>query len=123
MNDHYSEKVAMQRYLKMLGQSRPFFLKQGYDLEQFAKDMHTNRAYASRFVNQTLGTSFPQLLQSLRLAHAERLMHTFPEMKLTDICISSGFSNPTSFRRTYASKHGHSPSEDMHKANNKRQEK
>lgn len=115
MNEHYSEKFAMQRYLKMLGQSRPFFLKADYDLEQFTKDLHTNRAYASRFVNQTLGTTFPKLLQSLRLAHAERLMHTFPEMKLTDICISSGFNNLTSFRRIYIAKHGHNPSEDMKK--------
>lgn len=105
----------MQRYLKMLGQSRPFFLDAGYSLENFTKDLHTNRAYASRFVNQTLGTTFPKLLQTLRLAHAERLMHTFPEMKLTDICISSGFANLTSFRRIYTAKHGHAPSEDMHR--------
>lgn len=112
MSQHYSEKAALKRYMEMLGMPRPFFLYSGYSLEQFSKDMETNRAYASRFVNQTLGTSFPKLLQTLRLAHAERLMHTFPEMKISDICLSSGFSNLTSFRRAYANKHGHAPSED-----------
>lgn len=111
MNERYSEKDAMQRYMKMLGQSRPFFLNADYNLEQFTKDLQTNRAYASRFVNNTLGTTFPKLLQSLRLAHAERLMHTFPEMKLSEIWQSSGFNNAVSFRRIFFNKHGQTPSE------------
>ncbi|MBQ0018902.1 MAG: helix-turn-helix transcriptional regulator [Bacteroidales bacterium] len=108
---HFSEKTAMQRYMKILGASQPFFLNPNYNLEDLCKDLQTNRAYASRFVNKELGTSLPQLLRSLRLAYAERLTHNFPNMSITDIARSSGFNNLTSYRRAYVEKYGCTPSE------------
>lgn len=113
MRHPFSEKTAMQRYMKMLGHSRPFFLDPDYNLEMLCKDLGTNRAYASRFVNVSLGTSLPQLLRSLRLAYAERLRHNSPQMKISEIAQSSGFNNPTSFRRAYFAKFGCNPSEGM----------
>lgn len=111
MQHHFSETATMQRYMKMLGQKRPFFLNPDYNLENLCKDLDTNRAYASRFVNQTLGTTLPQLLRSLRMAYAERLRHNFPNMKIMEIALSSGFNNTTSFRRAYMEKYGCTPTE------------
>ncbi len=110
---HFSEKATMQRYMKMLGQSQPFFLNPDYNLEQLCKDLETNRLYASRFINQTFGTKFPTLLRKLRLAYAERLAHNEPEMSITEVALNSGFNNMTSFRRAYAEKYSCCPSEGM----------
>ena len=51
------------------------------------------------------------LVRELRLNHAVRLMNEHPEMSLEQICLASGFSNATSFRRSFKEKFGISPSE------------
>ena len=51
------------------------------------------------------------LVRELRLNHAVRLMNEHPEMSLEQVCLTSGFSNATSFRRSFKEKFGISPSE------------
>ena len=51
------------------------------------------------------------LVRELRLNHAVRLMNEHPEMSLEQVCLASGFSNTTSFRRSFKEKFGISPSE------------
>lgn len=102
---HFNEITAMKQYLQMLGSQTPFFLDPDYSLERLAEELHTNRAYASHFVNNKLGTSFPTLLRSLRIAYAERLMHNCPKMRITEVARQSGFSNATTFRRAWKDKH------------------
>ena len=51
------------------------------------------------------------LVRELRLNHAVRLINEHPEMSLEQVCLSSGFSNTTSFRRSFKEKFGISPSE------------
>ena len=50
-------------------------------------------------------------VRELRLTHAVRLMNEHPEMRLEQVCLASGFSNTTSFRRSFKEKFGISPSE------------
>ena len=108
---HFSEKLAMQRFNRLVGGRHPFYLDPKYNLEALCKDLQTNRAYASRFINQTLGTTFPQLLRKLRLEYAERLSASFPKMSITDVALSCGFNNITSFRRAFFDHYGCTPSE------------
>ena len=56
-------------------------------------------------------TRLTTLVRELRLNHAVRLMKEHPEMSLEQVCLSSGFSNTTSFRRSFKEKFGISPSE------------
>ena len=51
------------------------------------------------------------LVRELRLNHAVRLMNEHPDMSLEPVCLASGFSNATSFRRSFKEKFGISPSE------------
>lgn len=51
------------------------------------------------------------LVRELRLNHAVRLMNENHEMSLEQVCLASGFSNATSFRRSFKEKFGISPSE------------
>ena len=46
------------------------------------------------------------LVRELRLSHAVRLMNEHPEMSLEQVCLASGFSNATSFRRSFKEKFG-----------------
>lgn len=113
MHHHYSEKKAMQRYAKMLAQKRPFYLNANYNLEMLMKDLDTNRAYASRFINNTLNTSFPTLLRNLRIDYAIKQIKTHHNMKISEIALSSGFNNMTSFRRAYFDRFGCTPSNNI----------
>lgn len=118
MKHKFDIKFAMQRYNKMLAQKRPFFLNANYCLENLMEDLKTNRAYASAFINDTLGTTLPQLLRKLRIEHAEQLIKNFPNMKMNEVARCSGFNNLTSFRRAYKSKYGCTPSEGFAKCCN-----
>lgn len=51
------------------------------------------------------------LVCELRLIHAVRLMDEHPEMSLEQVCLASGFSNTVSFRRSFKTRYGISPSE------------
>ncbi|MBQ0049557.1 MAG: helix-turn-helix domain-containing protein [Bacteroidales bacterium] len=115
MRHKFDVKSAMQRYTKMLAQKRPFFLNSNYCLENLMEDLKTNRAYASAFVNETLGTTLPQLLRKLRIEYADNLIQNFPTMKLNEVARCSGFNNLTSFRRAYKAKYGITPSEGFSK--------
>lgn len=51
------------------------------------------------------------IVRELRLNYAVHLMNEHPEMSLEQVCLASGFSNATSFRRSFKEKYGISPSE------------
>ena len=56
-------------------------------------------------------TRLTTIVRELRLNYAVHLMNEHPEMSLEQVCLASGFSNATSFRRSFKEKFGISPSE------------
>ena len=95
------KKKISERYAALLSEASPFFLKQDYDIEEFANDLATNRSYASRFVNEVLGTSFPTLLNKLRLAYIIRMKHENPKEPICRLAAAAGYKNAHSFRRAF----------------------
>lgn len=106
-----TQKEIRQRYIQMLAESRPRFLEKGYSITEFAADLGTNRSYASRFVNNELKITFPNLLIRLRLAHFLRLKNENPQALIKTLVAECGFSSPFSFRRAFAKTYGATPTE------------
>lgn len=99
------------KYKEMVNAHPPFYVKPSYSIKDLAKDLGTNRTYASRFVNQTMGVKFTDLLSELRLSYLLELHKEQPGATITWLAHQSGFSNMFSFRRTFFKKFGTTPTE------------
>ena len=58
-------------------------------------------AHAAFCINSQRGCSFSQFVTDYRINHAKELMHRQPEMKISDICVNSGFFTESSFFRAF----------------------
>lgn len=99
-----------KRYHAMLEEEPDFFLQPDCNIYMFADRMRLNRSYASRFVNQHLKTSFPQLVRACKLNKVEELMRAYPEKNLRELICEAGFNCELTFRRAYMEKYGELPS-------------
>lgn len=97
--------------MHLLSEKKLFFLDKNYSIIEFAADLGTNRSYASRFVNIELGITFPNLLNSLRLAHFMRLKDENPKKSIKYLADYCGFNCTLSFRRAFIKEYGMTPSE------------
>ena len=87
------------------------YLNSELKLIDMADALNTNRNLISSCINQKRGCSFSQLVGSYRVEHAKRLLRSLPDTKISEIWMQSGFSNETSFFRTFKAITGMTPSE------------
>jgi AraC-like DNA-binding protein len=87
--DHYEERIA---------------------LEELAASEHLNPYYASHLVKKTLGLTFQQFLNAIRLEFAEKKL-AFTRDSLTRIAGECGFSSPDYFNRCFFDWHGITPAQ------------
>jgi len=105
----YSCQNAKQKYISMLSAEPLFYVQPNYTVDMFAKDLGTNRTYASRFCNDDLGVSFSCLMNKLRLARFIKLKMERPRARSRELMEMCGFTNIYSFRRAFAANYGMSP--------------
>lgn len=79
-------------------------------LSEIAEMEHLNYHYLSHFIKGTLGLSFSEFLNSLRLDTAEKLLVT-TDSSIISISNKSGFSNVSSFNTLFKNEHGLTPTE------------
>ena len=81
---------------------RKLFLHPDLRLADLTEVMHTNRTYLWRALRDE-GTTFSELVNTMRIEYAVELMDNHPDMAMSDICVRSGFSNLDSFYRRFRS--------------------
>lgn len=101
----YKEKLEA-----WLEQDKPY-LNPDFQLMDLRVVLPMNRTYLSQFINNTYGCSFYQFVNRHRIEEAQRLMREYPEMKMTDVAIHSGFASREAFARTFTQITGTSPRE------------
>lgn len=86
------------------------YLNPKLKLGDMATAIGTNRTYLSRYLNNTLHTTFYDYINNLRLEYATRLMSR-GKYSVTAIASMSGFNSYSTFRRVFIAKHGFAPTE------------
>ena len=79
-------------------------------LDMLAEQYNTTAKYLSKLIKDKLGIKFTAFLSDLRVLKAQDLLLK-SKKSIDDICTLSGFSNRTSFSRTFKAKTGLTPSE------------
>lgn len=87
-----------------------FYLTPDTNMDDVAREMGTNRTYLSRMLKAEFDTTFSELVTTLRMAHAERLLRE-TEVSIMEIAVQSGFADDRYFARRFKKIHGISPVE------------
>ncbi|MBR1668463.1 MAG: helix-turn-helix domain-containing protein [Bacteroidaceae bacterium] len=92
--------LLMQRICDLMEQ-RQWFLNSELKVSDVAKELGTNSRYVSDCIKAKRDCSFTQFVNGYRVEHAKGIMHDCPDMKIATLSMESGFSNETSFFRTF----------------------
>lgn len=100
----------MQRINDVM-ESQKLYKNSELKLSDLANAVGSNRRAVSDCINSQAGNSFNQYVNTFRTEHAKRIIRQYPDRKLSDIYIESGFANETSFFRTFKALTGMTPKE------------
>ena len=79
-------------------------------LSELAAELGTNRTTLSNYLNQEVGTTFYDYINSHRVSEAERLLaEPSGHWSVEQLAEMSGFNSVSTFRRAFSKKHGMSP--------------
>ena len=92
-------------------ESQKLYKNSELKLSDLANAVGSNRRAVSDCINSQAGCSFNQYINAFRTEHAKRIIRQYPDRKLSDIYIESGFANETSFFRTFKALTGMTPKE------------
>lgn len=110
------DAALMQRINDVMEREKSY-LDSNLKLSDVAAYLGTNRNTISNCINSQLGCSFSQFVNNYRIKHAQTLMHIRPDMKISEVWSSSGFTTESSFFRTFKAVTGMTPSEWKQKNN------
>lgn len=89
------------------------YIQQNYktvNISSLATAFHYSEAYLSKLISRNMNESFTDLLRTLKLEHATKLLlHT--TMKIGDISNTVGYISVNHFTRIFRQKHGMTPRE------------
>ena len=107
--DSPRDEQLMQRIIRLMEEQRPYL---DSDLKQadVATALGVRLDEVSRCINSN-AFNFSQFVNGYRIEYAKQLMLQKPGIKMTQVAIESGFSNETSFYRTFKAIVGMPPSE------------
>ncbi len=108
--DPKADALLMQRINDMMEREKPY-LDSDMKLSDLATALGTNRNTISSCINSQYGSSFSQFVNSYRINHAQKLMRTKPDMKISEVWATSGFTTESSFFRSFKAVTGMTPSE------------
>lgn len=98
------------RKLNFLASDGYFVRSPRLTLSELAAQLGTNRTTLSNYLNQELGTTFYDYINSKRISRAEELLsNPACRYSVEQLAELSGFNSLSTFRRAFHKKHGMSP--------------
>jgi AraC-like DNA-binding protein len=99
----------MQRICQAMEQQQ-LFMNPNLKITDLATALGTNRSAISACINSQRSCSFPQFVNTYRVAYAQELLRSQPDIKIAEVCVKSGFSGEASFYRIFKAITGTTPS-------------
>lgn len=92
-------------------EEQQLYLDTELKLADLATSLGTNRTTISNCINSMRQCTFTQFVNTYRIRHAQQLMRDNPDKRASEVWMESGFSNETSFFRTFKTIVGMTPTE------------
>ena len=105
-----SDTLLMQRITQLM-EEKQRFKDPDLKISDVALELNTNVRYVSDCIKNAKGCSFTQYVNGYRIEHAQKLLREQPDLKISHIYLSSGFTNDSSFFRIFKSVTGMTPNE------------
>ncbi len=99
----------MQRICQAMEQQQ-LFMNPNLKITDLATALGTNRSAISNCINSQRNCSFPQFVNTYRVAYAQELLRSQPDIKIAEVCMKSGFPSEASFYRIFKAITGTTPS-------------
>ena len=99
----------MQRICQVMEQQQ-LFMNPNLKITDLATALGSNRSAISNCINSQRNCSFPQFVNNYRVAYAQELLRSQPDIKIAEVCVKSGFSGEASFYRIFKAITGTTPS-------------
>lgn len=105
-----ADKELMERITRLM-EERKLFQKSDLKVSDIAAELGTNSRYISDCIKSFKDSSFTQFVNACRVEYAMQLMRNYPDKKMMQVCMESGFSNETTFFRAFKNYTGLTPNE------------
>ena len=94
-----------------LMEEQKLFQKSDLKVSDVAAELGTNSRYISDCIKSCKDCSFTQFVNTCRVEYAMKLMRDYPDKKMMEVYMESGFSNETTFFRAFKAQTGLTPNE------------
>lgn len=113
---HLTEQQCKDMETKMLAYltKEQLFLEDHFTMNDLVHKLSTNKTYLSEVIARSEYKSFYQLINTLRLEHACRMLEEDSTLKLEQVAFASGFTSGSAFSQVFKRLKGVSPSEYLH---------
>jgi len=106
-----ADSLQLMNRICDLMENRQLYLNSDLKIIDVAMELGSNRYYISECINTNRGCSFNQFVNTYRIEYAQQLLRTHPDIKLSEVWMSSGFSTERTFLRAFKAITGMTPSE------------
>ena len=107
-NKNWEEGSPLAQFRSLM-MDKKVFLRPKLTLDEVADELHSNKTYVSKMVNNTYGVSFPELVNTLRVDYAEQYILSHREAKQSEVALNSGFLSASAFNTVFKKVTGVTP--------------
>ena len=100
----------MQRLTQLMEQEKPY-LSSELKVSDLADRLGTSSRNLSDCIRNSTDNTFANFINAHRIDYAKQLMSNRPDMKISEVFLSSGFANETTFFRIFKAATGMTPNE------------
>ena len=100
----------MQRIVQLMEQEKPY-LSSELKVSDLADRLGVNSRTLSDCIRNSTGSTFANFINAYRIDYAKQLMRQQPDIKISEVFLSSGFANETTFFRIFKAVTGMTPNE------------
>ncbi len=97
-----------ERLLQLLKEEK-LYLRPDLKISDITLKLQTNRNYLYYAINDSLHTSFAELVNSMRIEQAQEILKNHPQCNLYDLMTQSGYTSESTFFRNFKKITGKTP--------------
>ncbi len=108
--DESAREALMEKIHQQMEQQQ-LFRSKGLTVAELAEAVGSNRTYVSACINHLAGQSFSDFVNKWRIEYAQQLMKSDGHLTITEVADKAGFTDRTTFYRSFKKMAGMGPTE------------